>query len=471
MHNFFRAFRPKSIKQNLTFWILVLLLPVLILITFRSYFSINYFTGLASDQSLFRVAQAVANQVHVVDGAYVVSHMQETIQLMRYEDKDQLYYQVLDAHQQVIGGNPRLQLPKKLPEIGKKYFYDGALNGQALRMVAFQYPVSKSNPLALVTIIVGETLNNRDEMQEDILTFFIFTQIVIILLVVFAVNLAIKKGLISLEQLRTAISMRAPDDTTPLENKQSPIELRPLVVAMNDLLVRIRGSVDEKQQFIVNAAHQLKTPLAGLKLQLESAVREKDANLIKHALRQASIGVSHLDRLTKQLLSLARAEFTPEKYQAGRFSTINLLTLVQEVCAEWVPIALKKEIDIEILTESDGFLIEGDAVLVSELLNNLVDNAIHYNAAGTKVTVSLREDVDAIMLIVADNGAGIPAEDQKNVWQRFYRVLGNNNVGCGLGLSIVDEIAKKHSATVALRYSDEKNKSGTLVKVCFHKPK
>lgn len=471
MHNFFRTFRPKSIKQNLMFWILVLLLPVLILITFRSYFSINYFTGLASDQSLFRVSQAVANQVHVVDGAYEVSHMQETIQLMRYENKDQLHYQILDTQRQVIDGDSRLPLPIKLPEIGKKYFYDGVLNGQALRMVAFQYPASKSTTLAVVTIIVGETLNSRNEMQEDILTVFIFTQFVIILLVVFAVNLAIKKGLISLEQLRTVISARAPDDTSPLENRQSPLELRPLVVAMNDLLVRIRGSVDEKQQFIANAAHQLKTPLAGLKLQLESAVREKDEQLIKHALKQASIGVSHLDRLTKQLLSLARAEFTPEEFMGGRFPAINLLKLVQEVCAEWVPIALNKEIDIEILAESDTLLINGDEVLVSELLNNLVDNAVHYNRAGTKVTVNLRETSDSVLLIVEDNGVGIPAQDQKNVWQRFYRVLGNNNVGCGLGLSIVNEIAKRHSATVALGYSDEKNKSGTSVKISFQKSK
>lgn len=471
MHNFFRAFRPKSIKQNLMLWILALLLPVLVLITFRSYFSINYFTGLVSDQSLFRVAQAVANQVHVVDGAYQVSHMQETIRLMHYENKDQLYYQVLDTHQQVIDGDPRLPLPKNLPQVGKKYFYDGVLNGQELRMVAFQYPVSKSNPPADVTIIIGETLNSRNEMREDILTVFIFTQIAIILLVIFAVNLAIKKGLISLEQLRIVISARSSDDTSQLENRQSPLELRPLVVAMNDLLVRIRGSVDEKQQFIANAAHQLKTPLAGLKLQLESAAREKDVNLVKHALTQASIGVSHLDRLTKQLLSLARAEFTPEEYQAERFSKINLLNLVQEVCAEWVPIALKKEIEIEILSESSNLLIKGDAVLLSELLNNLVDNAIHYNVAGTKVVVSLRDDVDMVTLIVADNGVGIPVEDQKNVWQRFYRVLGNNNVGCGLGLSIVDEIAKRHSATVALSYSDEKNKSGTSVKISFQKPR
>lgn len=471
MLNRMPIFRPKSIKQHLMLWILLLLLPVLVVITFRSYLSISYFTKLANDHSLFRVALAVANQVHVVDGKYITTNLQETIQLLHFDSKDQLYYQILDADQGVIQGNARLPLPKTLPQAEKKQFYDAVFNLQNLRMVAFEYPIDATNMQRSVTIIVGETLYNRNAMQEDILAFFILSQIVIILLVVSAVNLAIKKGLISLEQLRAAILRRTPDDTSALASQDSPAELRPLVVAMNDLLVRIRGSVDEKQQFIANAAHQLKTPIAGLKLQLENAIREKNTTQINHALKQASIGVSHLDRLTKQLLSLARAEFSSEEYQTKRYSNVHLLRLVQDVCAEWVPIALTKNINIEVLAEGGVSAIEGDEILLAELLNNLLDNAIRYNPAGTDIFVDFIEDATTLTLMVGDNGVGIPEDSQANVWQRFYRVLSNsgNTVGCGLGLSIVQEIAKQHSAMATLSYTDIESKVGTLVKVRFQK--
>jgi two-component system sensor histidine kinase TctE len=449
-------------------WILVLLLPVLVIITFRSYFSISYFTNLASDRALFRVAQAVASQIHIDQNTTLIAYqMQKTIELMQFEGKDKIFYKILDQNQKLIDGDQRLNLPKKLPKIGKKFFYDGTLGQQKIRLVAFQYPLDKNETSNFATIIVAETLNHRNAMQEDILAVFILTQVVIVILVVLAVNLAIKKGLNSLAQLRTMIANREPNDISALDNQNSPFELRPLVISMNELLVKIRASVDEKQQFIANAAHQIKTPLAGLKLQLESAIREKEPQQIKHALTQASIGVNNLDRLTKQLLSLARAELTFEEYRANRFSKINLYQLAQDVCAEWVPVALKKGIEIEVLTQGENLMIDGDEILLSELLNNLVDNAIHYNKAGTKVIINIFEDESHLTLSVEDNGIGIPEALQKNVWQRFYRVLGNHADGCGLGLSIVQEIAKKHSATLTLNYSDSTNKTGTIVKVSF----
>jgi two-component system sensor histidine kinase TctE len=234
---------------------------------------------------------------------------------------------------------------------------------------------------------------------------------------------------------------------------------------MNELLVKEKAAVVERRHFLANAAHQLKTPLAGLKIQAEAALREGDLASIQHALKQISLGSDNLARLANQLLSLARAE--PESSQELIFEPVDLVQLIQEVTADWVPRGLDKNIDLGVSCEIAELKIHGNAILLQELLNNLLDNAIRYNPPYTSVTVGLDKINDTVVLSVQDNGVGIAIHQQQKVFERFYRVLGNEASGCGLGLAIVREIALQHHAQVNLTYADEAQLSGTLITVTF----
>ena len=302
-------------------------------------------------------------------------------------------------------------------------------------------------------------------MASEIVAIMLIPQVILIILIILLVNLGIQRGLISLEKLKNLISRRLPTDTHPLDEYDAPQELQPLLHAMNDLLVKVKDAVDERHQFIANAAHQLKTPLAGLKIQAEAALRESDMDSIHHSLKQISNGSDNLGRLVNQLLSLARAE--PKDDDALAFESVDLVKLINEVTAEWVPKALEKKIDLGVSCQPQQLRINGSMMLLQELLNNLIDNAIRYNPAGARVTVGLEIVNHDVVLSVKDNGSGIALNEQQKVFERFYRVLGTSESGCGLGLAIVREIAHQHQARVELGYANIQEEKGTIVRLLF----
>lgn len=457
--------QSNSIRQKLLNWLLILLIPSLLLGTVSAYYLANYFANLAYDRALFRTALALADEVDVQAGRMVVDLPDSALNLLEYDTDDYIYYQIQDPNHLVVLGEDELSLPKVLPAEGKSTFYDAKLDKKSLRMVALNFPLADAGANGSALVLIGETRTKRDKMAEEIIAIMLAPQIILIALIILLVNVGIRRGLISLDKLKDLISHRLPTDTHPLEESDAPEELQPLLHAMNELIIKEKVAVNERRHFLANAAHQLKTPLAGLKIQAEAALRENDLPSIQHALKQISAGSDNLARLANQLLSLARAE--PESVVAQVFSTVDLVVLINEVTAEWVPKALEKNIDLGVSCTLKTQAIQGNAMLLQELLNNLIDNAIRYNQAGAKVTVSLTLVEGEIVLSVQDNGAGIALSEQKKVFERFYRVLGNAENGCGLGLAIVREIAHQHQARVELSYSNAEKAKGTLVKVIF----
>ena len=246
-----------------------------------------------------------------------------------------------------------------------------------------------------------------------------------------------------------------------------PTELQPLLNAFNDLLVRVSNTMAKQQRFISDAAHQLKTPLAGLKTQAELALREKQPAKITHALGQINQASSNLSHLVDQLLSLTKVE--PDGAVFVRFESVNLGQLAQKVASDWVNAARQKNIDLGFSGNGQTVLVQGNEVLLRELMNNLIDNAIRYTPAGGSITVGVKldvkEDIAMPVFYVQDSGIGISAENQPLVFERFYRVLGTQQEGCGLGLTIVQEIAERHKATVSV--VSEGEGTGTLFLVIF----
>lgn len=457
--------RTKSIRQKLLNWLLILVLPSLLLGSVSAYYTASYFSNLVYDRALFRVALAVAEQVDVKNGEVKIDLPESTLKLIEFDIDDWIYYQIQDANHHVIFGYINLSPPAVMPKANQAVYYETNFKQKALHMVAFNLPLTELGANGNVTILIGENTLKRDKMANEIVAIMLVPQILLILLIIFAINLGIKRGLISLENLKQLILKRQPGDINTLEEQDAPEELQPLLHAMNELLAKEKIAIDKRRNFLANAAHQLKTPLAGLKVQAEAALREKDFSHVQHALKQISNGSENLARLANQLLSLARAE--PESGMNQEFEQLDLVMLVHKVSMDWVPKALDKNIDLGVKCQLKNLIINGNPLLLQELLNNLIDNAIRYNQAGANVTVGLALHDGEAALSVKDDGVGIAINDQEKVFDRFYRVLGSHENGCGLGLAIVREIANQHQASVALTYSDIKHGRGTLVTIKF----
>jgi len=234
---------------------------------------------------------------------------------------------------------------------------------------------------------------------------------------------------------------------------------------MNDLLARLSAAIAAQQRFIADAAHQLRTPIAGLRTQTELALRQTAPTEQQATLNQLRTATEQMTRLVNQLLALARAE--PGAEHGIAMEKLDLDTLVREVTAEWVPRALARNIDLGYDSPGGPLQLSGNDFLLREMLNNLLDNAIRYTHPGGQVTARLTARNGNVSLSVEDNGPGIPAAERERVFERFYRVLGTGTEGCGLGLSIVREIAQKHGAKITLDAG--RNGTGTLVRIEFPK--
>jgi two-component system sensor histidine kinase TctE len=291
----------------------------------------------------------------------------------------------------------------------------------------------------------------------------VLPQAILILLAGFAVWYGVGRGLAPLSTLRREIESRSHRDLSALPEEQAPQEVQPLIHAMNDLLARLGAAMSAQQRFIADAAHQLRTPIAGLKTQTELALRQVQLDDVQTTLRQLQTATEQSTRLVNQLLSLARAEPGAKPEHASE--KLDLVRLAREATTEWVPRALARNIDLGYDGVDSAGWIEGDSFLVREMLGNLLDNAIRYTQNGGQVTVRVATGGSDVALTVEDNGPGIAEADRERVFERFYRVLGSGADGCGLGLAIVREIAMSHRAEVTL--APGAGGQGTVVRVVF----
>jgi two-component system sensor histidine kinase TctE len=249
-----------------------------------------------------------------------------------------------------------------------------------------------------------------------------------------------------LDELASALAQRGWNDLSTVSHAGVPEEVRPLIDSLDNLMTRLAAAHIAQQRFISEAAHQLRTPLAGLTAQAERALLANDVESIKAALRQLQSAARRVTRLVNQLLTLARAE--PGSDPQRELVLLDLSKLVQETCREWVPEALARNVDLGFAGETGRVMVRGHEFLLAEMLNNLIDNALRYGApAGSSVTVRLTS-TPRVELTVEDEGPGIAGEERARVFERFHRIEGSAPGGCGLGLAIVRQIAQLHGARV-----------------------
>ncbi|MGH8700737.1 MAG: sensor histidine kinase, partial [Burkholderiales bacterium] len=388
------------------------------------------------------------------------------LQILQTRESGQLYYLVTGPGEEIVSGDsdlPRPPAEATETTADRVQYYDDEYNGLAIRAVALRVPVQPGSGRGAVLIQVAERVTARDEFARQILVGMVLPQAILILLAGIAVWYGVGRGLAPLAALRREIESRSHRDLSALPEEQAPREVRPLIRAMNDLLARLGTAIANQQRFIADAAHQLRTPIAGLKTQTELALRQSQPGNVPDTLRQLQTATEQATRLVNQLLSLARAE--PGAKLGHTVARLDLARLARDATTEWVPRALARRIDLGYDGEEGAAWIEGDSFLVHDMLGNLLDNAIRYTQQGGHVTLRVAAAVDAVVLSVEDNGPGIPESERERVFERFYRVLGAGSEGCGLGLAIVREIALSHGADVTLGAGA--GGQGTLVRVAF----
>lgn len=439
----------KSIKRQLIFWVLIPLIILLIVSAITSYYRALHYANLAYDRALFRMALAVADQVDVIDQQVQVNLPQVAKDVLNYDKDDVIYYRISAPDGTLVSGDNMLSVPTQLPNAGQHLYYDDFLNEQSVRVVVFALPIINAPISGNIWVQVAETRTKREALIAEIVEEMIIPQLLILILAAGLIFVGIERGLMPLRRIQEAIHARSHQDLSELDTSDTPVEIQPLLSAMNSLMARVRDVVTMQQQFIADASHQLRTPIAGLQTQAELALREQNTNKIHDALSMILTSTSRLSHLLVRLLSLASVDH--RAHDDANFKQIDLKALVTEVTSQLVSLARQKQIDlgVEILVQQGNIM--GDALMLREMLTNLIENAIAYTSKQGMVTVSLvQKTQEQLVLSVSDNGIGIPEHERARVFERFHRLNDNAGEGCGLGLAIVQQIVDTHNANISI---------------------
>ncbi len=410
------------------------------------------------DRALEYNVQTLAKLITVQDHRLHFDLPQPAREILRADDTDKVYFQVWPMGGDLLGGDPDIPAPSddEPPTAGAVHMRDGHMHGDDVR-VAYTWVQPALDNAPLVLVQVAETREKQQVLATEIIKGVLLPQFAILPLAILLIWLALVRAIKPLSELEERIRERKPDDLSPLDDSSVPYEVAPLVASVNGLLTKLKESIATQKRFLADAAHQLKTPLAGLRMQADLAQREgANAEELKQSLKQIGRSSIRATHTVNQLLALARAEGGAG---ALAWQACDLAKLTVEVVREAVPRAIEKRVDLGYdgaEPGAPGVVLEGNPTLLKELVRNLVDNAIAYTPSSPErpgvITARVLADPfgHILLLQVEDSGPGIAEAARELVFEPFYRVLGNEADGSGLGLPIVREIARQHQATVTL---------------------
>lgn len=438
-----------SLRRQLLLW---LLLPQMVLflvggaLAYRIALS---YAEKAIDQSLTQSVRSLARQVKPIGSGLLIDFPRAAQDIIEQDPNDRVSYTVSSPPGHFLLGNgqlpgPSVVLPQATPEA---LLYNTKVDGKAMRVALLELDYGEAGSPQRMRVQVAKSLVVQERLTTELVADMLAPLLLLGVLLSVLVYAGISRGLQPLTRLQAQLGNRSDvplSALSPIELTQAPQEVHALAQAVNALLAAVRRSLGQEKRFLNDAAHQLRTPLAGLISQTELALSEPDPQALRERLAKVLAGAQRSAHLVHQLLALARNE------AEVKLQPLDLAALARDVAREWTPRAIKCGIDLG-FEGAEHASVLGEPLLLREALNNLIDNALAYAGAGSEVTVRVQTTGSHVMLEVSDTGAGLSAQDLPHVFDRFWRASDQPG-GCGLGLAIVAEIAQRHQASVqALR--------------------
>lgn len=449
--------RPLLTLRKRLFVFLLVPMTALLVVSLAVYYRIAFIpANEAYDHALADDVVALGDRLRLGSEGLELDLPAAAEAVLRSDSTDQEYIAVYGPNGRLLAGDSDLH-PSAVSAGHPPLLSDDRLHDRRVRKASY----SLETPRGTATIAVAETINKRKQTGAKILAAMIAPNVLLILATLALVYVGIRSGLAPLTRLGEEIGRRSPHDLSPLPREAVPGEAEPLVNAIGTLIDDLRVAATAQQAFLANAAHQLKTPLAGLQTQLELAVAELPVEYRQRVanLRDASFRLGHL---AHQLLALARSGTDTDISHEHR--PVALPELLSENASAWYDEALRQDIDL-------GFELEeatatGSEWLLRELVANLIDNALKYTPPGGRITARTGTDQERRPFVeIEDSGPGIPAAERERIFERFYRAEGTPGAGTGLGLAIVKEVADRHQAVIEL--ADAMPAGGTRIRVSF----
>lgn len=451
------ARRALSLRRQLLLW---LLLPQLVLwvagaaLAYR--IALSYaLTGI--DQSLIQSVRSLARQVKPAGSGLYIDFPRAAQAIIEEDPGDPVSYMVSSPPGSFVlgnvGRNP-LPAPPAGGGQGEPVLYDAPYGGKSFRHAALEVDYGDADAPQRLRVQVAKSLAVRERIARELVYDMLVPMALLVALLGLLVNAGVRRGLMPLHRLQSEVAEKSVEALHPIEMTQAPREVHALADAVNRLLAAVRRSMQQEKRFLSDAAHQLRTPLAGLKSQLELALAETDPQAQKARLAKVNAAVERSAHLVHQLLSLARSE---GEVPMGE---IDVAQLARELAREWTPRMLALGIDFGYEGENH-LLWRGNGLLIREALGNLLDNAARY--AGRDATVTLRASAGPgkAVLEVEDNGPGVSEAQRLQLFQRFMRASDLPG-GVGLGLAIVREIARRHGGEASIQRVEP---HGVLVRI------
>ena len=450
-----------SLRRQLIARMVSILLPLVLLLWAVAYYTGLYFIDVAFDRSLVRRTYALADRVEVIKGRIRIDLPVAARELLAFDQEDLLAHSIADHKGEVVEGITDMPpLPdNKALKANQVLLYNAIKDGEKVRIAAFALSLKGTSAKGNALIRVSETITHRTALARRATLAIIVPVLLMSLTAAAAIAYGVGRGLEPVRRLRDQIMARSALDLRSIPLAGTPAELHPFLDEINSLLNRLSDSVDAQSRFVADAAHQLRTPIAGIRAQAEAALTSSQPQDAQHALQRIAHAATQMGNLVQKLLILARVDAAENTMQFHRLDSADV---IGEISREWAPRLLAAGVEIGLAAEKEATPIMGDVQLLHEMLANLIDNAQRYG--GTQIMLGARRQGDAVIWCVSDNGPGIAAHQHEEVFAPFHR-LSPSIDGAGIGLTIVARIARLHGAQIEL--GKGVNGSGLGVQMTF----
>lgn len=400
------------------------------------------------DGWLLDAAKSLAHQVRVVNGQAQINLSPQAEALLTFDVADRTFFEVVQAGQHVLGQTGIPKQPGEPLACGAEgHTYDTRFVGQPIRVGCVDVDVPGAAP---VTVRVAETLIKRQEARKDLLL-TLSPAVVLVLMAALIIDLALRRTLGTLQHIAARWNHQSHESLAAIPADDVPKELLPFASALNDLLLRVRTMLERERQFAATVAHQLRTPLTGLRLGLTRAAEAPDSTAARAVLDELGVTAQRTARLVQQLLALSRLD--PNVRDSTWMKPVDLVALAHDIGESYLDEAQACDIELELVSTVATAIIKGDPELLSEAVGNLIDNAIRYTAAGGHILITVQAHPPSIS--VADSGRGVSLDERDVIFERFVRGRAAKGEGSGLGLAIAREIADLHGAKLSVSSSDK----------------